>query len=143
MRDRFRSESGLTLIELIIVLVLIGLITVLVLPRGLRQAANSAALDAESQKLAGIIRLARQKSMTAGTSYNIKFDGTKYTPSWYTDDDEPEELDSHINMEFSSNVLQFQPNGHTSDGYYVILTDGADQKKLTISSAGTVNIEDL
>ena len=71
MKRRLMSQAGFTLIEVMIVILLLGIVAALVLPRGLATATNHAAVDAQAQQLAGLIRLAREKAMAAGTDYRV------------------------------------------------------------------------
>lgn len=79
MVKRLRDKAGFTLIEVIIVVLLIGLAAALVLPRGLREATTGAALDTEAQKLAGVIRLARQKAMAKNMKFTVNINEPDYT----------------------------------------------------------------
>lgn len=71
MKKRFASQAGFTLIEVIIVILLLGIAAALVLPRGLETAANHAVVDSQARQLAGLLRLAREKAMAAGTDYRV------------------------------------------------------------------------
>jgi len=158
MKRELRSESGFTLIELAVVLVLIGLAAALVLPLGLSKATNSAALDTEAQKLAGTIRLARQKSITQdvpGTTYGVRFENstnaTSYrlfsrntaTGSVWTG--EEQELDKHVIIETTDNTeIVFGNSGDTSDTGIVVLMEVSGNNRtitLEVNSLGTVEIQ--
>jgi len=157
MQRELRSESGFTLIELAVVLVLIGIAAALVLPMGLLKAANSAALDTEAQKLAGTIRLARQKSITQdvpGTTYGVRFENstnaTSYrlfsrntaTGSSWTG--EEQKLDKHVIIDSAGHVeIVFDNSGNTTDTGIVVLMEVSGNNRtitLEVNSLGTVDI---
>ena len=77
MKKGFRSQAGFTLIEVIIVILLLGIAAALVVPRGLATAANHAALDSQTQQLAGMARLAREKAMAEGVEYEVIIEAKK------------------------------------------------------------------
>lgn len=147
MKIRFNNERGFTLIEVIVVLALIGLVAVLVLPRGLREAPNAAALEAEAQNLAGVIRLARQQAILKGSSsaISIKKDLGQYTlistGKTYTINDRITisdlDLGGGTDITFWQDGMWSAPSG----GGLVTLTDGTDSIIITISSLGTVDIQ--
>ncbi len=157
MQREFRSESGFTLVELAVVLVLIGLAAALVLPLGLSKAANSAALDTEAQKLSGNIRLARQKSITQsviGTVYGVRFENTADAAYYRLFAEnaggtvwtgEEQQLDRHIIIDSASHgEIVFDRSGNTNDTGTVILKEKSGSNRtitLEINSLGTVDIQ--
>jgi prepilin-type N-terminal cleavage/methylation domain-containing protein len=144
MNRRFRSEEGLTLIEVIIVLILIGIAAVFVVPTGLKSAGDGAALDGDAQKMAGALRLARQKAMTSGQTctvtlysdrYSISGTGdTYYDPRVTVDDTESGPL-----------TISFDQQGYPDPSSFTInLTSKGDSprtKTITVNSMSTVDIQ--
>ena len=148
MNKRFSSKSGFTLIEVIVVMLLLGLAVALVLPRGLREATNGAVLDTEAQKLAGVIRLAREKAMSKALSYKITFDDKGYS-LFLGDSTNPEstvQTDIHLLL-VPSPVLKggvvFDGSGKVSAPGTIVLQivgNAAISKKVEINEEGNVDI---
>ena len=67
------KQCGFTLLELLIVLVIIGLVSVLVLPR-IGGNLNSLKLKAETKKLSALLRRARNEAISENTTIRVKFD---------------------------------------------------------------------
>ncbi|MHB9094392.1 MAG: GspH/FimT family pseudopilin [Eubacteriales bacterium] len=153
MNRRFSSQSGFTLIEVIVVVLLLGIAAAMVLPRGFREAATGAALDTEAQKLAGVIRLARQKAVTGGGTSKVHLSADSYYLTWQNSDGpettEPSrEIDSHVEItKFPpDNVIVFGPTGATSlqESMIIIISekgDGTMTKTLEVNGLGTVDIK--
>ena len=158
MKKRFRSDSGFTLVELAVVLVLIGLAAALVLPLGLQKAANSAALETEAQKLSGTIRLARQKSIAQsvpGSVYGVRFEDT-INASFYRLfavntgtggtiwAGKKQDLDKHVIMDTVSHLeITFNNIGVTGDTGTVRFKEKGGSNRtisLEVNSLGTVDI---
>jgi len=147
---KFRSESGLTLVEVMIVLVLIGLAAALVLPRGLKEASYGAALNSEAQKLAGVIREARQESITKGDSYSVRLDDSSNSYTLVSTG-ENFEIDSRIiisNISLSNlgapKEIVFDQRGATLQTGTIELQDRSDsarKKIIQIYGQGTVDIQ--
>jgi len=136
------------MIELMVVLFLIGLTAALVMPAGLGKATNSAALDSEAQKLAGTLRLARQKAMTEGVTYRLKFTASDYVfyVNGRTLPAEPsEKLDKRVRLVTFPAPLTFDQKGLPSaTGDILVLQDVGDSpetKTIEIKEKGTVVIK--
>ncbi|MCL4439746.1 MAG: type II secretion system GspH family protein [Firmicutes bacterium] len=152
MNRRVSSESGFTLIEVIVVVLLLGIAAAMVLPRGYREATTGAALDTEAQKLAGVIRLARQKAVAGGRTYKVHLSTDNYHLAWQIGDgpetDEPlREIDSHVIItKFPANrAIVFEPHGNPSTEVYTIILsdkgDGTATKTIEVNGLGTVDIK--
>lgn len=79
MKPKSRA-SGFTLIELIIVLVLMGVITALVVPRLTRSLSRMNA-ESSARQIASILRLARSQAVTEKIPYLAMFDMDTHTLS--------------------------------------------------------------
>jgi len=73
LKKIFVSKRGYTLIELIVVLVLLGLMFGLVVPK-FRQAVISDSLDATSLRIIGLVEDLRQRAISDQISYVLHFD---------------------------------------------------------------------
>lgn len=153
MRKRFSPESGFTLIEVIVVILLLGIAVALVVPRGLRQASVGAALDTEAQKMAGTVRLARQKAMDSGLSYKVYFATDKYYLVRVNQDlsetaEPAQEVDGNAKIENApgGRCITFFPAGTAAPEETVIVLagtgDSTGKKTLTVNSRGIVDIRE-
>ena len=73
LKKIFVSKRGYTLIELIVVIVLLGLMFGLVVPK-FRQAVISDSLDATSLRIIGLVEDLRQRAISDQISYVLHFD---------------------------------------------------------------------
>jgi len=72
-KKTFSRAKGYTLIELIVVLVLIGLMLVLVVPK-FRQAVLSDSLDATALRIIGLVQDLRERAISNQVSYKLHLD---------------------------------------------------------------------
>src|ERR1700733_6283915 len=82
MRKRFRSSSGFTLIELILVLVIIAIIAAIVMPSVSAFSAGRSSQNTASQ-IVVLANYARAQAAAEGRIYRLNFDTTKQT-YWLT-----------------------------------------------------------
>ncbi len=145
MWKQLKKKEGFTLIEVVLVIVLIGLIAVIAVPRGLKQASDGAALETESQKLAGAIRMARQKAITYGQVYNVEINANSYN---VVESRLNTAVDGRVNLNPNlyggGNIVQIDQTGTIfpdSTGN-IQLTDGTNTKTVQVTSNGTIDIID-
>lgn len=75
----WRKESGVTLLELIIVIALLGMIAAMAAPQ-LNNVLDDIRLKADAQKMAKVLQNARQEAIASGESRTVYFysESTKY-----------------------------------------------------------------
>jgi general secretion pathway protein H len=109
-------ESGFTLLEMIIVLVILGLMLALVVTRG---PMHSARLDTEAaaRELAGALRLARGRAIAQDRSVSIVL-----TPHTYQVDGLPQHT-VPADVALAGNAsIRFAPDGSSSGGTLLVQT---------------------
>jgi prepilin-type N-terminal cleavage/methylation domain-containing protein len=127
----FRNRRGLTLVEVMVALVIFGLLIVMGLP-GFRKYLATHMVDGSANRLAGSLRLARQRAATEQNNYRVTFDPATQSFSILDDDnsnsvaDAGEEILGPINIPteltvtngpltpFPGDSLVFYPNGTAS-----------------------------
>jgi prepilin-type N-terminal cleavage/methylation domain-containing protein len=73
-----RSERGITLVELVVVLVILGMVGAAIYPL-LGNLLDLTGAKGASEEVAGAIRLARQNAITRGQNFCVQFTGTSDT----------------------------------------------------------------
>ncbi|HWI54807.1 MAG TPA: GspH/FimT family protein [Desulfobacteria bacterium] len=128
MKRLIRSQEGCTLLELILVVLLIGITAALVLPRGINEGVTSSALDSEAAKIAGFLRLARQKAMSTASPFRVDFSDGSY--SLY----EVSSGQTAENVEKIDGHLQAAPNfGSGGDSWVIFTASGTAEQTGTVT----------
>ncbi len=127
MKKRLRTEQGVTLIELMIVGVIIGLVAGMAVPR-FQTAYEQMQIKSANRGLTSTIRLARSYSISEKTPYGLYFDGASVTFTLFKDvvnigagtfepgdsvlrvDTLPQEFDV-LSTDCTGDVIVFRPNG--------------------------------
>ena len=127
MKRRLGTERGVTLIELLIVGVIIGLVAAMAVPR-FQTAYEQMQIKSANRGLTSSIRLARSYSISEKTPYGIYFDGASVTFTLFKDvvnvgagtyevgdsvirvDTLPMEFDI-LSTDCTGDVIAFRPNG--------------------------------
>ncbi|PCJ36531.1 MAG: type II secretion system protein GspH [Cellvibrionales bacterium] len=99
-------QSGFTLLELLVVLVLLGIIAVLVAP-GLGGSLDNAKLKTASRELLAVLRVQRSVAITQGKIITLSF--TRDEPSYRIDDE-------RVVLGAGLSVVYQAATGTTSDG---------------------------
>lgn len=132
------SAAGYTLIELLAVLVLIGLLGALAVPRFTAQPHWQ--LEAASRRMAGDLRLLRQEAVHAGELCRVEF--YIYADRYLlTLPDGPQRVDLPAGVSFDGTttfsgtppVLQFNHLGRPGSGGTVILKAGEDFRYIIVT----------
>jgi prepilin-type N-terminal cleavage/methylation domain-containing protein len=76
--NELRSERGITLVELVVVLVILGMVGAAIYPMMGNLISMTGAKGA-SEEVAGAVRLARQHAITRGQSFCVQFAGSTDT----------------------------------------------------------------
>jgi prepilin-type N-terminal cleavage/methylation domain-containing protein len=154
-----RADSGFSLMELMVVLVIFGIVTAIGLP-GLNKFLRSVELSGTVERMATSLRVVRQRAVTENNNYvavlgandNILWwddddndgikDGTEKTgenapiPSWIT-------VTSDVTNPFASDTLTFLPNGSASQSGTIIFSnaDGFQRSLSVIRPTGMVTAQ--
>ncbi|MEN6326272.1 MAG: GspH/FimT family pseudopilin [Syntrophomonas sp.] len=76
---KWKSETGFTLLELIVVMALLSMVAAMAIPQ-YNKVLDNVELKADAQKMARVLQSARQEAITAGQSKTVYFydQSTKY-----------------------------------------------------------------
>ena len=84
MRIRFRSNCGITLIEMMITVVIIGVVTGMAVPR-FQAAWEKLRIRGADRDAVSTLRLARSMAITGKDPYGVYFDGNALTITLFKD----------------------------------------------------------
>jgi type II secretion system protein H len=160
MESRLRSESGFSLTELMVVLVIVGIMTAVALP-GLNKFLRSVDLNGQVQQTATMIRVVRQRAITENNNYVVYWDNTAQGFGWYDDDNndgvqnltekrkDPVGYAAWITVTnsgtnpFGSQITTFFPNGSASQSGTCIFTnsDGYARSLSVVRPTGMVTVQ--
>lgn len=130
MKTRFRSTGGITLIELLTTVVIIGIVSTMAVPR-FQAAWEKIKIRGADRDIVSTIRLARSMAITDKNLYGVYFDGNGQTLILFKDivnpisctfetgdsvirvDSLPFEF-TYLGTDMSDDVLVFRPNGSAS-----------------------------
>ena len=130
MKTRFRSTGGITLIELLTTVVIIGIVSTMAVPR-FQAAWEKIKIRGADRDIVSTIRLARSMAITDKNLYGVYFDGNGQTLTLFKDivnpissmfetgdsvirvDSLPYEF-TYLGTDMSDDVLIFRPNGSAS-----------------------------
>ena len=127
MKTRFRSTGGITLIEMMITVVIIGIVSTMAVPR-FQDAWEKIKIRGADRDIISTIRLARSMAITDKNLYGVYFDGNVQTIILFKDIVNPNSgtfevgdsivrVDSlpvefiYLGTDMSDDVLIFRPNG--------------------------------
>ncbi|HEU4723842.1 MAG TPA: GspH/FimT family pseudopilin [Candidatus Eisenbacteria bacterium] len=143
-----RSDSGFTLMELMVVLVIFSIVTAVALP-GLNKFLRSVELSGTVERMATSLRVIRQRAVTENNNY-VAVLGANDNILWWDDDDndgvkdntektgENAPIPSWVTVTndpgntFASDTLTFSPNGSASQSGTLIFSN-ADGYQKTLS----------
>ncbi len=151
MKSKFRSQSGITLIELMITTVIIGIVASMAVPR-FQIAWEKIKFRTANRDIISTLRLARSMAITDKELYGVHFNGDALAITLFKDlvnsgniafetgdsvmrvDTLPHEFD-YIATDLSNDVLVFRPNGSASFvGGGNIITLAATESIIAIAS---------
>jgi len=130
MKTRFCSTGGITLIEMLITVVIIGIVSTMAVPR-FQAAWEKIKIRGADRDIVSTIRLARSMAITDKNLYGVYFDGNGQTMTLFKDivnpssstfetgdsvirvDSLPYEF-TYLGTDMSDDVLVFRPNGSAS-----------------------------
>jgi len=155
-----RSESGFSLTELMVVLVIFGIMTAVALP-GLNKFLRSVDLNGQVQQTATMIRVVRQRAITENNNYVVYWDNTVQGFGWYDDDNNNGVKDvtekrkdpvgfaawitvsNSVSNPFASQITTFFPNGSASQSGTCIFTnsDGYTRSLSIVRPTGMVTVQ--
>lgn len=129
-RPKGLKEAGITLAEMLVVLLLIGMITVLTAPVA-RFSGEGIPLDRAASQIRDALRVARDAALTTGRSSWVAFDTEARSVAGAdgTRIDLSDEISMSVTGEASAQIdgdrlrITFQPDGSSSGGL-VLLNDG-------------------
>ena len=133
-------SKAFTLIE---VLILIGILSILFLflPPALNTLKSSISLNDTTQQIVADLRLAQQRSLASGETYQIAFEDTAYTISGRVE--AVKKLPEGLKFE-NNKIIRFSKSGFPEVGKIgtIVLKDRYEKtKKVIISSVGRVRVE--
>lgn len=133
MIKKLRSKAGMTLIEILSTLVIVGILTSMATPR-FESAFANIRLRSANKDMASSLRLARSKALSDKRVYGVFLDNTTKTTTVFRDsinvgafsfdppqdsvirvDTLPAEL-SYFETDVTNNVITFNPNGTADFG---------------------------
>ena len=153
-------EAGFTLTELMVVLVIAGIVTAVAIP-GLNKFLRSVDLNGQIQQAATMIRVVRQRAISANNNYVVTWDAVIKGWGWYDDDnnngvqDGTEKhlspvalpawitVDNSLTNPFASPIITFLPNGSASESGTCIYTnsDGYARSLSVVRPTGMVTVQ--
>ena len=155
-----RADSGFTLTELAVVMIIFGIVTAIALP-GLNKFLRSLDLNGEVQRTASMLRVTRQRAITENNDYRVYWDGAQQAFAWFDDDNNDGakqgtekrgvlgKYPSWINVNesgsnpFSADTVRFYPNGSTNTGGSLIFrnSDGYQRLLSVVRPTGMVTVQ--
>ena len=156
---RGRAESGFTLMELMVVLVVFAIVTAIGLP-GLNKFLRSVELSGTVSRMATSLRVIRQRAVTENNNY-VAVLGANDNIAWWDDDDNDGVMDNtekrgenapipswvtvtpDVGNPFASDTLTFLPNGSASQSGTLIFSnaDGYQKSLSVIRPTGMVTAQ--
>jgi prepilin-type N-terminal cleavage/methylation domain-containing protein len=130
MKSKYCSQSGITLIELLTTVVIIGIVTTMAVPR-FQTAWERLKFKSTNRDIVSTLRLARSMAVSDKELYGVHFDGNAQVITLFKDmintgtilfeagdsvvrvDTLPQEFE-YVATDLSNDVLAFQPNGSAS-----------------------------
>lgn len=145
------NRRGITLIELIIVMVIIGIGATLMAP-GISSWLPRYRLRNATREVASALRLAQLKAISTNTTYRVSFDATagnfilQYQDSGggFVNDDAAGSLPPGVrihNINFAGNGADFFPNAMATAGDVVLVNTKGTRKTVRLTLTGRVRIE--
>lgn len=146
MNRKLNSNSGFTLIELMITVVIIGLVSAMAVPRFAR-AYERMTFRSANREISSTIRLARSMAISNKDVFGVHFNNESKVISLFKKDDTSTLLDTYestdsliradtvygifdmITTDLANNAISFRPNGSavfTGGGNIVTLTSNED-----------------
>lgn len=138
------NQQGLTLIEVLMVVVILGIVTAIVATTGLKSGADNAALLAQADKLVSDLRSMHDKAIAhqLTVEFALLSDGTGYQ---YQIDSKTEtvNLDRGVKISASPTQFTFNTDGTRSGSgnYEINLSVGDKNKTIEVSQTGLVQLK--
>lgn len=146
--------------DLAVVLVLVGMVTAVAVP-GINRFLRSLDLNRQTQQVASMLRVARQRAITENNPYVVWWSDTSRGWGWWDDDDadgvrdeseaarEPAPLPAWVIVSpsgtnpFPSDTLRFFPDGSASASGSVVLSnpDGYARSLSVVRPTGMVTVQ--